>query len=116
MAKIPVGHVKVGMIVASAVTDRHGRRLIGEGTELTERHVGALTMWGVPWVEVEGAEPEDEMEDIPPQAVEAARQEIDESFSLTDRSHPLIEGLFDIALARRARKHAGLMQNGAHHG
>jgi hypothetical protein len=115
MAKIPVGQVKVGMIVRSAVADRHGRRLIGEGTELTERHVGALSMWGVPWVDVEGAEVENEMDDIPPEAVDSARKEIDEVFSFTDKSHPLIEGLIDIALSRMARKHAGLMRNGTQH-
>jgi hypothetical protein len=115
MAKIPVGHVKAGMVVRSAVTDRHGRRLIGEGTELTDRHVGALGMWGVPFVDVEGVEPENELETIPPQALEAAREEVDEIFALTDTSHPLIEGLFDIALTRRAKKHAMLMGNGVRH-
>ncbi len=113
MAKIPVGHVAAGMIVRSAVTDRNGRRLIGEGTALTERHVGALSMWGVPWVDVEGVDEEIEMEDLPPQALESARLETDEIFALTDRSHPLMECLFDLALARRARRHAGLMRNGA---
>ena len=120
MAKIPVGHMKAGMVVRAAVTDRHGRRLIAEGTELTERHVRALTMWGVPFVDIEGPGPEnDELESIPPQALDAARLEVDEIFALTDRSDttdPLIEGLLDIALLRHARKHAVLMQNGAARG
>ena len=104
------------MVVRSAVTDRHGRRLIGEGTELTERHVGALTMWGVPFVDIDGEEPENELESIPPQALAAAREALDEEFALTDREHPLIEGLFDIALVRRARKLAAPLRNGGDHG
>lgn len=114
MGKIPVGRVKAGMVVRHAVTDRHGRRLIAAGTELTDRHVGALTMWGVPWVDVEGADSETEIAEVPPQAVDAARREIEDKFSLADRSHPLIQGLFDIALSRSAHKHAALMKNGTH--
>ena len=52
MAKIKVKKLQVGMTLTADVCDPNGRFLLGEGCELNEKHLKALSAWGVISVEV----------------------------------------------------------------
>lgn len=89
------------MVLAAAVTDRRGRRLIPAEVELTERHIQALQMWGVPHVEVEGDSPDEPLATtLAPEVEERIRAEVDERFGDADRSHPFTSTLYDWAVNR----------------
>ena len=61
MAKIKVKELEVGMTLTADVCDPNGRFLLGEGCELSEKHIKALNAWGVISVEISPDEmPENE--------------------------------------------------------
>lgn len=60
MSKIKVRDLQVGMTLIADVCDPNGRFLLGEGCELGEKHIKALTAWGVISVEINESDlPED---------------------------------------------------------
>lgn len=101
MGLVTVDRAQPGMILTAAVTDRRGRRLIPADVELTERHIQALQMWGVPHIEVEGDGPEDTPQtSLPPEEEERIRKEVDERFGGADREHPFTSALYEWAVSR----------------
>ncbi len=103
MALVTGDQVRPGMVVATEVTDRRGRLLIAAGSELSERHVQALRMWGVTHLEVEGDGFEDDSPvDEDPQVVAAAEQAVDAILKHNDPAHPFIAVLRKTAVKRQA--------------
>lgn len=105
MALISVEQAEVGMVLVADVTDLRGRLLIPAGKDLSERHVNALTIWGVTHIEVEGDGPEgqdDAPETVEPWAMAKAEEELEERFVLANRSHPVMKELMGICVKRRA--------------
>ena len=97
-----------GMVLAAPVTDRRGRLLISAETSLTERHVQALCMWGVPHIEIEGDEPLDDPQPAAdPEAVAAIEQDVDARFRNVALDHPFVAGLRQYALTRAVADLAG---------
>lgn len=110
MALLTADQVRPGMVVATEVLDRRGRLLIPTGSELSERHVQALRMWGVTHLEVEGDGPEDDSPiDDDPEVVAAAGEAVDSILKHNDPTHPFIVVLRKIAVKRHAEalSHAG---------
>jgi len=102
MAWVLVDQAKPGMALAAPVKDRMGRLLIPAGAELSERHVGALSAWGIEGIEIEADEaPEPEVE-ISPEIEAAARAELKVVFLHAGSDHPFLEALLELAVARRA--------------
>ena len=102
MAWVLVDQAKPGMALAAPVKDRMGRLLIPAGAELSERHVSALSAWGVEGIEIEADEaPEPEVE-ISPEVEAAARAELQVVFHHAGSDHPFIAALLDLAVERRA--------------
>ena len=104
MPIVSVEQVTQGMVLAGPVVDRRGRLLIPAGKSLTDRHVGALKMWGIPHVEIEGEGGEDDNPSpVEPHLLEQARAELEPFFARTNGEHPFIGLLFDYCTLRRAR-------------
>ena len=103
MALVTGDQMRSGMVVATGVTDRRGRLLIPAGSELNERHIQALRMWGVTHVEVEGDEFED---DSPvaddPRVAAAAEAAVDSILKHNDPTHPFIAVLRTTAVKLKA--------------
>lgn len=57
MAEMQLSDLAPGMRVQTDVQDAHGRVLIEAGKALTQRHLRALKIWGIPAVQVEGDGP-----------------------------------------------------------
>lgn len=103
MATIDVSLAEAGMILAADVVDKRGRLLIPAGKELSERHVGALSQWGVDRIEVEGDGPEGAGGgEVEPWAVDQAAAEVDLLFSRVNRDHPMMAALADACVQRKA--------------
>ncbi len=104
MAWVTVDQARAGMALAAPVTDRMGRLLIPEGAELSERHVNALSAWGVEGIEIESDEaPEPEVE-ITPEIEADARRQLSPVFRHANSDHPFIGALLDVAVERRAKE------------
>lgn len=99
MGLVTADRAQPGMVLAADVTDRRGRRLIPAAVELTERHVQALRMWGVPQIEIEGDGPEAPAQTaLPPEEEERLRSEVDERFGDANRDHPFTGALYECAV------------------
>ena len=48
-----------GMVLASGMKDRDGRRLLGKGVKLTSKHLRIIKMWGIVEADVEGISEKD---------------------------------------------------------
>lgn len=106
MVLVTADQVRCGMVVATKITDRRGRLLIPAGSELSERHVQALRMWGVTHLDVDG-DRDDFEDDSPvtedPQLVIAAEEAVDLILHRNDLAHPFISVLRRTAVKRRAQ-------------
>lgn len=101
MRSINVERAQEGMVLAAPVIDRRGRLLIPVGATLSERHVKALLVWGVPKIEVEGAEPEGEAPAAPsPEALAKAEAAVEQRFAVVGTGHPFLEQLKACAIER----------------
>ena len=113
MGRISRNEVKPGMRLASSLHDRQGRLLVQENTELTETHIRALKLWGIPSVEVQTT---DDQSDagvkqevaVRLEVLEGAKAMTEDAFrhNAAHRNHPLVKQLFSIYLARLSREHA----------
>ena len=104
VAHLTLDQARPGMILATDVMDRRGRLLVPRGKELTERHLGALRMWGVPNIEIEGDDPEsDGLAPIDAEVLGRAEAEVAEIFANAREAHPFLDTLRGLSVARRAR-------------
>ncbi|MFV0422167.1 HDOD domain-containing protein [Oleidesulfovibrio sp.] len=96
MGKLNVDDLKTGMVLAEDVMGRDGRRLLGAGAELEERHLRIFKAWGVTEADIEGVDRSDmeqELEaELPLEVLEAARARIEQhmhSHSDSELEHEL---------------------------
>jgi len=106
MTRRSIDSASPGEVLAEDACDRHGRRLLAEGTALTRRDLDSLKMWGVRTLELESPTPEAEqgVPRIQPWAEKEARSAVDEHFAHTPAGNPLVRALKKRALRRLARK------------
>ena len=100
MRLVTVEQTEPGMVLAAAATDRRGRLLIPAEVTLTERHINALRMWGVPHVEVMGGAPERRALSVSPEEAQRVSEEIDARFGDSDPEHEFITALRECATGR----------------
>ncbi len=95
MAKIKVKDLSPGMTLTADVRDPNGRFLLGDGCELTDKHIKALHAWGVISVEVADSDiPEDQQHsNISPEAMAAIEKDIKARFIHNNLEVPFIEEL-----------------------
>ena len=111
MAPLQIDNLVPGMILKRNVTDRSGRMLLPEGATLQEKHFAIFRMWGVLEVEVTvESEPEpvplQPGEDIDPELLARATEEVHRIFAHNDPEHPAIRELVRICIKRRATREA----------
>lgn len=107
MGKVSVNNLKPGMTLNSDVVDISGRLLLGNGTEIDEKHINIFKIWGIVEVDIAGTE-ENETEtyndlhaDI--STISKAEKDLTEIFHHTDPHSPVIKELFRIALRNKVR-------------
>lgn len=113
MAIITIDRLRQNMVLASDVKDRSGRMLLHAGSPVTEKHVHIFRTWGISEVEItDPAEAEVNEsqntgvvpEQFSPEILERAEAQMRLLFHRTDLRQPFIKGLFNIVLARTARR------------
>lgn len=93
----------VGDIVANRVEDASGRLLINSGTELTEKHLRALAMWGIEQVAIPVADDATNQEKILSSAeLQAGKDAIESLFSCCNQSDPFVSALHSACAKRKA--------------
>ena len=95
MAKIKVKKLQAGMTLIADVCDRNGRFLLGEGCELNDKHLKALSAWGVISVEVKNDDlPENENSiEISPEIYKTIEDKVHARFIHNDMEIPFIKEL-----------------------
>lgn len=107
MTTVRTKKLKIGMVLADDVRDIKGRLLLSRGKVIQPDHIRIFKIWGIPQVEVTGGlEVGEDTSPVPidPAWVEAARQEADQLFILTERDHPAIQEIFNQAVQYRATR------------
>lgn len=107
MGKVVIDNIETGMVLASDVHDRSGRMLLGEGAELTQKHLVIFRTWGVLEADIVGQGEDDSADAIPadidPQEMLAAQKMLEPIFRHTNREHPAIIELMKIAALRKVQ-------------
>jgi len=105
LATLTLDQARPGMMLAAEVFDRRGRLLMRPDTELTEKHLESLRMWGVTHVDVDVADDEPELvEQLDPEVVAEVEAELDELFANAGPPHPFLDGLREAARAAALHK------------
>jgi len=99
MGMLNINDLKPGMILAQSAVNRHGTVILGEGNELTGKHINALKTWGITEVDIKGADSDqvvkDVMEVLSNDIVESIEKELDELFPPV-QSNPVMEKIYMI--------------------
>lgn len=107
MGLVNIDNLTEGMLLAADTHDRNGRLLLTQGTELTSRHIRMFMTWGIPKVDIQDYdEPLTEssaVDDISPELLQKAEEELRYLFRNNDLSYPAISELFQQCLIRKAR-------------
>lgn len=108
MGTIRLKKVKPGMVLADDVRDVKGRLLLARGKPIGPEHIRIFKIWGIPQLEVLGAQETAEPTPalpVDPARLEMMRTQAEALFRHTDREHPAIEEIFNQAVAYRAARH-----------
>jgi hypothetical protein len=111
MGLINLDDLQVGMVIAQAVRDPHGRVLLAPGCELTDKRLRILRMWGITEVDVAGVEREavaaQAAAELDPAALARAEAETQQLFLHADLAHDAVRELYRHCTLRLARRLAG---------
>ncbi len=98
-SRVRAADLKPGMVPEKAVMNRYGRKLIAGGEPLTEQQIRILRSWGVAAVEVRGGNVVKEGGEPPwPEEAAPAKEALEALFSFNDRTHPIINELYEYRL------------------
>ena len=111
MGVVDLTDVRAGMVLHADVVQSEDRVLIAAGTELTDKHLRMLSMWGVVEVDIEGLSRAELIAKaaaaMSPGERAAVETQVQTLFRHNDRHHPLIERLVELATMRLIRQAAG---------
>jgi putative nucleotidyltransferase with HDIG domain len=104
MTTVRIKKLIPGMVLADDVHDIKGRLLMSRGKPIGPDHIRIFKIWGIPQVDVAGAPEDGEAASaaLDPAWYEAARREAEDLFVLTQRDHPAVKEIFNLAVNHRA--------------
>lgn len=110
MATIKLKHIELGAILSDDAKDMNGRMLLSAGSEIQEKHLKIFKTWGVTEVSVVGDDPlENDVEidliNVDPELLEQVEQDIDTSFILTNKEHPVNRELREYMILKKVKEH-----------
>ena len=107
MGILNLNDLKVGMVLAGDVKNKHGNILIKQGIELTEKHITLLKAWGITEADVAGIDQNqldrEELKALSPEFIEAVESELRDIFPPFD-SHPVMAEIYRIARKLRLKQ------------
>ena len=111
MSKLKLDQLSAGMVLGEEVKSKAGRLLLGQGMELTEKHLLIFRTWGVQEVTIVTESDEQQHDsktdaaEISIEQLEKATEELRPIFSQVDLDHPLFAELLHLAAQKRALTH-----------
>jgi HD-like signal output (HDOD) protein len=105
MGTVRTKQLKLGMVLADDVRDVKGRLLLTKGKPIGPEHIRIFKIWGIPQVQILGAQGENQDPVAPPAdpgRLETVRKETEFVFRYTDRDHPAMREIFTLAVNYRA--------------
>ena len=113
--RIAVDQAVPGMILDEPVRESFGRVLFPEGSEVTDKTIRMLKTWGVIEISIKRSDESEQsmspLESLDPVSVQEATSKIESLFKFVDRTNPLMEELFNLAVVYQVRAR----QKGASH-
>ncbi|WP_171266916.1 HDOD domain-containing protein [Oceanidesulfovibrio marinus] len=107
MGIVSITALRSGMELASDILDGNGRKIIGCGTVINEKHLRILKIWGVTEADVKGVSQEQEnikdLSQIDSKLVKAARQYLLARFVFDDVTLRPVKEFLNFLLLRKAR-------------
>ncbi len=104
MGIVSLDLIEPEMILAKEVRDSSGRILLGQGAEITEKHLSLFRRWGIIELDIEGQGEEIEEGPLDPEILDEAREKMKAIFRHNNMVHPFVEALHEIVSEREARK------------
>ncbi len=108
VGEVNVDDLKIGMILHSDLLDSRGRFLLGRGSQIEEKHIRVMKIWGITAADVEGVNKEsinkEALAQIDPTILKEARSWVDSIFSCSDKSHEALEELKRLCIIRISEK------------
>ncbi len=105
MGMVPIDNLEIGMVLASDVKDRTGRLLLGEGIELTQKHLMIFRTWGIAEADIAGIDDIDRAAQLPAEITQGQLEEAELALSPLFRhagmTHPAIRELLRLAAIDR---------------
>jgi hypothetical protein len=105
---LKVQDLKPGMILLSEVQNYSGRKLLPEGTLLTEKHILNLKAWGVIEANVKlggaGSDSTPKVEKIDSKKLAQAEKEVQALFCFSNQNHPAVIELMRLSSLNRLKK------------
>ena len=111
MGIINVAELRPKMVLAEDLKNLDGRFVLSKGTQLTQKHLRILQMWGVIEANIERVSRKDVEENTIAQLDPAVIQDVEdltrERFHHADLEHPLVRELYRLCCLRKARGRSG---------
>lgn len=111
MSKLSIEQLSAGMFLAEDVKTKVGRLLLGQGAELTEKHLLIFRTWGIQEVSIVTESDEQQHDsktvaaEISIEQLEKATEELRPIFSQVDLDHPIFAELLHLAAQKKALTH-----------
>lgn len=110
MGMVNVDDLRPGMVLSKSVLAPNGRFLLGEGTNLEDKHIRALKTWGAVSAEVEGVSREEAEAEadavIDPIILERAEELVSPLFALNDETDDVVQEMQRLAVMHAAEEMA----------
>jgi putative nucleotidyltransferase with HDIG domain len=105
MVRIGIKQLRKGAVLAEDVHDSNQRLILAKGAAITGKHLRIFKLWGISTVAVfeEGDGTTVDAGVKGPQIPDPIRTDVSQIFQLTDRNHPAVRALHQLALEYRSR-------------
>ncbi len=103
MERVLLKNLASEMTIADDLLGRDGRLLLKVGAVLTEKHIRAMKIWGIPYAYIkvgEEIEADDKVAQQKAGHTDTIPTELLGKFKLANMDHPLIKELFEQAVKR----------------
>ncbi|MBW2663152.1 MAG: hypothetical protein JRD93_14460 [Deltaproteobacteria bacterium] len=115
MGILHINDLKVDMVLARSVRNRHGAVILEKGNLLTEKHINFFKTWGVTAVDIKDIDSDQpikqEMEALSNDVVESIERELDELFPPFE-ANPVMEEIYKI-VKKISLRQASTQSNGS---
>ena len=105
MRSVRIENIKHGMVLAKEVRGRLGRKILGVGSVITEKHIHIFRSWGITEIITHSDSTQEQMNHQSSEKLSVEDERIEKQlkhhFKFSDLEHPVMQELFQIVLNRK---------------